>query len=148
MQKIKFKERFATFWTKVRPSKICFFIMSRTACILMWTYFLFLKFVMLLGSRWSSCELGDVEACHILKPGALWVSLNTAWPKAQLESVCESCHSKSPANRHKPQDVKDGAVYWNHKAGGLCYQNHERIMEISSYNLHCGLTFFSCWVKV
>lgn len=52
-----------------------------------------------LGSWWSSCELDDVKACHILGPGGPWISLNTAWLKSQLESVCESRHSKSPAKQ-------------------------------------------------
>lgn len=91
---------------------------------------------MLLGSRWNSCELDDVKACHILRPKAPWISLNTVFVSHATANLLQ--------NRHKPQDVKDGAVYWNHKAGGLCYQNHERIMEISSYNLHCGQTILSC----
>lgn len=34
---------------------------------------------MLLGSRWNSCELDDVKACHILRPKAPWISLNTVF---------------------------------------------------------------------
>lgn len=63
-----------------------------------------------LRSEGSRCELCDVEACHILRPGALWVPLNTAWSKSTVESVCESRQSKSPANRQNPRDMKDGAT--------------------------------------
>jgi len=41
------------------------------------------KNILVMHLGWESrCELGDVEACHISRPGALRVPLNTAWSKS------------------------------------------------------------------